>query len=138
VRIFDGAAITRTSEVHVLCSGRVLRREERGTRAVVAVEFSGYEPLSTFWAKAAQSGRNPHLHVPNPISYRSQSLAPEMLPLPFLDGLELPLLDDVFRVVQNRKFTRFRCAIRLTNSILGRIHFYRVGYTNVIALWQCS
>ena len=47
------AAITRTSEVHVLCSGRVLRREERGTRAVVAVEFSGYEPLSTFWAKAA-------------------------------------------------------------------------------------
>ena len=47
------AAITRTSEVHVLCSGRVLRREERGTRAVVAVEFSYYEPLSKFWAKAA-------------------------------------------------------------------------------------
>jgi hypothetical protein len=47
------AAITRTSEVHVLCSGRVLRREERGTRAVVAVEFSDYAPLSKFWAKAA-------------------------------------------------------------------------------------
>jgi len=47
------AAITRTSEVHVLCSGRVLRREERGMRAVVAVEFSNYEPLSKFWAKAA-------------------------------------------------------------------------------------
>jgi hypothetical protein len=47
------AAITRTSEVHVLCSGRVLRREDRGTRAVVAVEFSDYAPLSKFWAKAA-------------------------------------------------------------------------------------
>jgi c-di-GMP-binding flagellar brake protein YcgR len=47
------AAITRTCEVHVLCSGRVLRREERGTRVVVAVEFSDYEPLSNFWAKAA-------------------------------------------------------------------------------------
>ena len=46
-------AITRTPEVHLLCSGRVLRREERGTRAVVAVEFSDYEPLSRFWAKAA-------------------------------------------------------------------------------------
>jgi hypothetical protein len=33
-------AITRTPEV-------------RGTRAVVAVEFSDYEPLSRFWAKAA-------------------------------------------------------------------------------------
>jgi c-di-GMP-binding flagellar brake protein YcgR len=41
------AAITRTSEVHVLCSGRVLRRKEHGTRAVVAVEFSN-QPLSKF------------------------------------------------------------------------------------------
>lgn len=47
------AAITRTSEIRVLCSGRVLRREERGTRALVAVEFSEYQPLSKFWAKAA-------------------------------------------------------------------------------------
>lgn len=45
------AAITRTSEVRVLCSGRVLRREERGTRALVAVEFSDYAPLSKFWTK---------------------------------------------------------------------------------------
>jgi c-di-GMP-binding flagellar brake protein YcgR len=47
------AAITRTSEVNVLCRGRVLRREEHGTRAVVAVEFSDYEPLPQFRAKAA-------------------------------------------------------------------------------------
>jgi c-di-GMP-binding flagellar brake protein YcgR len=47
------AAITRTSEVRVLCSGTVLRREERGTRALVAVEFSDYAPLSKFWTKAA-------------------------------------------------------------------------------------
>ncbi len=47
------AAITRTAEVHVLCRGRVLRREEHGTRAVVAVEFSEYEPLPQFRAKAA-------------------------------------------------------------------------------------
>lgn len=47
------AAVTRTPEIPVLCSGRVLRREEHGTRAVVAVEFSDYQPLSKFWAKAA-------------------------------------------------------------------------------------
>jgi len=45
--------LERTSEVHVLCRGRVLRREEHGTRAVVAVEFSDYEPLPQFLAKAA-------------------------------------------------------------------------------------
>src|SRR5215469_6256698 len=37
--------ITRSSEVCVVCRGRVLRREERGTRAVVAVEFSHYDFL---------------------------------------------------------------------------------------------
>src|SRR5215472_17870652 len=37
--------ITRSSGVCVVCRGRVLRREERGTRAVVAVEFSHYDFL---------------------------------------------------------------------------------------------
>src|SRR5215469_2583957 len=37
--------ITPSSDVCVVCRGRVLRREERGTRAVVAVEFSHYDFL---------------------------------------------------------------------------------------------
>src|SRR5262249_50337310 len=51
--VYPRRLLERTSEVHVLCRGRVLRREEHGTRAVVAVEFSDYEPLPQFLAKAA-------------------------------------------------------------------------------------
>lgn len=46
-------AITGTSEVRVLCRGNVVRREEHGTRAVVAVEFSDYDVVPQFQAKAA-------------------------------------------------------------------------------------
>jgi c-di-GMP-binding flagellar brake protein YcgR len=35
--------ITGTSELRVLCRGRVVRREERGARAVVGIEFGDYE-----------------------------------------------------------------------------------------------
>jgi c-di-GMP-binding flagellar brake protein YcgR len=51
------AAITRTSEVNVLCRGRVLRREDHRTRAVVAVEFSDYELLPQFRRTSASAGR---------------------------------------------------------------------------------
>ena len=47
------AEITRTSEARVLCRGRVLRREEHGTRAAIAVEFSDYDLLPQYQEKAA-------------------------------------------------------------------------------------
>jgi PilZ domain len=45
--------ITRTSEVRVLCTGIVLRRQEHGIRAIVAIKFSNYEFLPQFQVKAA-------------------------------------------------------------------------------------
>ncbi len=47
------AQLTGSFEVRVLCRGRVLRREDGGTRAVVAVEFSDYEVLPQFRTVAA-------------------------------------------------------------------------------------
>jgi c-di-GMP-binding flagellar brake protein YcgR len=45
--------ITRTREVHIVCRGLVLRREEHGTRAAIAVEFRHYEPLPQFQDEVA-------------------------------------------------------------------------------------
>jgi hypothetical protein len=47
------AQITHSYEVRVLCRGRVLRRVERADRAAVAVEFSNYDLLRKYEAKAA-------------------------------------------------------------------------------------
>jgi c-di-GMP-binding flagellar brake protein YcgR len=45
--------ITRTREVHIVCRGRVLRREQFGTRSVIAVEFKHYEPLPQYQDEVA-------------------------------------------------------------------------------------
>lgn len=45
--------ITQTHEVRVLCRGRVLRRVDKGDRAMVAVEFSHHDLLSKYEKKAA-------------------------------------------------------------------------------------
>jgi hypothetical protein len=45
--------ITRTREVHIVCRGRVLRRQQFGTRSVIAVEFKHYEPLPQFQDEVA-------------------------------------------------------------------------------------
>jgi|SRR5947209_5250640 len=45
--------ITRTREVHIMCRGKVLRREQFGTRSAIAVEFKHYEPLPQFQDEVA-------------------------------------------------------------------------------------
>jgi c-di-GMP-binding flagellar brake protein YcgR len=45
--------VTRTREVRILCQGIVLRREEEGTRAGIAISFNHYEPFSEFGEEAA-------------------------------------------------------------------------------------
>lgn len=45
--------ITRTREVHIVCRGRVLRREQFGTRSAIAVEFKHYEPLPQYQDEVA-------------------------------------------------------------------------------------
>jgi c-di-GMP-binding flagellar brake protein YcgR len=45
--------ITRTREVHMVCRGTVLRRDEHGTRAAIAVEFKHYEPLPQYQDEVA-------------------------------------------------------------------------------------
>ncbi len=45
--------ITRTREVHMVCRGKVLRRQELGTRAAIAVEFRHYEPLPQYQDEVA-------------------------------------------------------------------------------------
>ena len=45
--------ITHTREVHIVCRGRVLRRQEFGTRSVIAVEFKHYEPLPQYQDEVA-------------------------------------------------------------------------------------
>lgn len=45
--------ITRTREVHIVCQGKVLRREQFGTRSAIAVEFRHYEPLPQYQDEVA-------------------------------------------------------------------------------------
>ena len=45
--------ITHTREVHMVCRGIVLRREEYGTRAGIAIEFRHYEPLPQYQDEVA-------------------------------------------------------------------------------------
>jgi hypothetical protein len=39
--------------VHIVCRGRVLRREQFGTRSTIAVEFKHYEPLPQYQDEVA-------------------------------------------------------------------------------------
>ncbi len=45
--------ITHTREVHILCRGKVLRREQFGTRSAIALEFKHYEPLPQYQDEVA-------------------------------------------------------------------------------------
>ncbi len=45
--------ITRTREVHIVCRGKVVRRQQFGTRSAIAVEFKHYEPLPQYHDEVA-------------------------------------------------------------------------------------
>ncbi len=45
--------ITRTREVHIMCRGKVLRRQQFGTRSLIAIEFKHYEPLPQYQDEVA-------------------------------------------------------------------------------------
>ncbi|MBV9480092.1 MAG: PilZ domain-containing protein [Acidobacteria bacterium] len=45
--------ITHTREIHIVCRGRVLRREQFVTRSAIAVEFKHYEPLPQYLDEVA-------------------------------------------------------------------------------------
>ncbi len=45
--------MTRTREVHIVCRGKVLRRQQFGTRSAIAVEFKHYEPLPQYQDEVA-------------------------------------------------------------------------------------